>query len=60
VTSERREGPTPHGGVASEAIYLNDANELADKEDATRVEILEFDESGEVIHRTYAELTVSQ
>lgn len=56
MTSERREGATPSGGVASEIYYLNDAGELVDKEVATRAEIVELATDGNILARTYGEL----
>lgn len=57
TSSERREGPTPSGGVASEIYYLNDAGKSVDKSEATRAEIVEFDADGEVINRTYGDFS---
>lgn len=53
---ERRNGPTPNGGVASEIYYTNDEGELVDKEYATRAEIVELDAQGNRINSTYLEV----
>ena len=53
MTSERREGPTPNGGVASVAYYTDESGVLVDKSRASRVEIVELDATGNEIHRTY-------
>lgn len=56
ATKETHNGPTPNGGVRSEAYFLNDKRELVDKSIATQVEIVEFDSNGKAIHRTYGTL----
>jgi hypothetical protein len=53
---EIRTGPTPAGGVRSEIIYLDENDELVDKEVAKRVEIIEYDRDDKVIRRTYGEV----
>ncbi len=53
MTSETIEGRTPAGGVKSTAFYQDDAEQPAEKDTATRVLIVEYDESGESIQRTY-------
>jgi len=53
---ERAEGPTPNGGAYSVAIFLDDLRRPVPKEEATAVEIQEFDEDGTMIFRTYGEL----
>jgi hypothetical protein len=56
LTSERHDGPTPAGGVASVA-YWQDANGNATtKELAVAAEIVELDAGGNIIARTYAEI----
>ena len=45
--------PTPNGGVRSEAIFHDGKGNLLDEEDATHVNILEYDAAGNVIHTTY-------
>ncbi|HVK10317.1 MAG TPA: hypothetical protein VM597_16240 [Gemmataceae bacterium] len=56
MTQESRDGPTPNGGVRSTIYYLDDAGNPADKESATRCEIVEYDAQGNSIHRTHATL----
>jgi hypothetical protein len=52
-TEERINGETPKGGVYSIA-YFQDANgQPVAKEDATSIEIIEFDENDRQIWRTY-------
>jgi hypothetical protein len=53
---EKRDGPTPNGGVRSEAHYQDDAGAPAPKSKAVRVTILEFDAAGNVVWRTYGEI----
>ena len=45
MTVEKRKGPTPAGGAYSEAIYDGDGR---------LVEIVEYDETGVPVARTYA------
>lgn len=52
--AERVEGPTPAGGAYSILYYMDDRGDRSDKKDAVLVEIVEYDESGNVIYRTYA------
>lgn len=54
-TSESREHATPGGGVRSTIYYLNDARESVPKSQATAAEIVEFDEAGMEVARTYLE-----
>jgi hypothetical protein len=53
ATKKSSAGPTPNGGVRSEIHYLDDDFKPADESVATRTEIIEFDASGEQIHRTH-------
>ena len=53
VMKEVHVGPTPKGGVRSEAYYSDADGNAADKSVATRMEIVEFDAAGEVLGRTY-------
>lgn len=55
VTHERREGPTPNGGVYSIAYFSKGEDEWipCPKEEATRMEIHEFDENDNSFFRTY-------
>ena len=52
-TQERIDGPTPNGGAYSIAYFQNEGGEPITKDLASKVEILEFDQNGSVIHRTY-------
>ena len=53
MTVERREGLTPAGGVASEAIYLNDRGIEVEPDEATLVVVRELDEQGRLIAETF-------
>jgi hypothetical protein len=55
-TEERREGPTPNGGVASVAYYRDAAGNPAPKSRAAAVEVVELGRSGDAVHRTHARL----
>lgn len=55
ATSREIIGPTPNGGVRSEAIFLDKDRQLVDESVATHVEIVEYDVQGEVVARTYGE-----
>jgi hypothetical protein len=52
-TKETKLGRTPNGGIYRTAFYKDDKGNLADKSVATRVEIVEYDQDGKEIHRTY-------
>ena len=52
-TFEEYPGPTPNGGVKSLWMYMDDDSNPAPKSRASRCEIHEINESGEVIFRTY-------
>jgi hypothetical protein len=52
ATSERHDGPTPNGGAYAIAYFFDDARNPAPKDQATGVEVVEFDSRGEAIHRT--------
>jgi len=56
MTEREVVGPTPNGGVRSKAFFQDDEGEPIDQEEATRVEIVEYDAAGDVISRTYGEL----
>ena len=49
---ERAVGPTPNGGSYSEIYYRDDNGNPADKEVATRCEIVEYDAEGRAIRST--------
>lgn len=53
ATSKTLNGPTPNGGVRAEAIFLNDDHENVDEKEATATEIIEYNEQGDIIFRTY-------
>lgn len=53
ATTETRTGPTPNGGVRSEAMYQDATGNPVDKLQARYIEILEFDTHGTVVARTY-------
>ncbi len=55
-TEERRDGPTPHGGAYAIARFIDDAGNPTTKDQATQVEICEYDQAGECIFRTYGRL----
>lgn len=44
-TEERQEGPTLHGGLYAIARFTNDAGTPTPKEQATQVEICEYDQA---------------
>ncbi len=52
IYKERAEGPTPNGGSYSEIYYRDDDGNPADKEMATRCEIVEYDAGGRAISST--------
>ena len=52
ATSERHVGKTPNGGVESVAYFKDADGNPVDKEEATAVEIVEFDGDGKVVRRT--------
>ena len=56
-TSQRVDGPTPHGGVASVANFMDADGRPVEKNRAVKVEIFELDAAGNSIHRTYANLS---
>jgi hypothetical protein len=57
ATQRRVDGPTPNGGVYSIAYFRNDDGSPADEDDATKVEIVEYDEDDKVVQRTYGTST---
>lgn len=48
---------TPLGGARSEALWMDDDGKPVAPEDATRAEIVEYDEDGVVLGRTYMDST---
>ncbi len=55
ATQQRDEGPTPNGGVYSIAYFSDSEGNPTTKENATRMEIVEFDENDNGFFRTYME-----
>jgi hypothetical protein len=56
ATSERIDGRTPAGGVASVAYFLDAGGKPCPKGRAVSIEIHELDEGGETIARTYGQV----
>ena len=56
MTSETRVGATPNGGVKSIIYYRDKDGNPAEKEDAVRAEIVEFDANGQEINHTYGDI----
>jgi hypothetical protein len=54
--TERRDGPTPNGGVASVIHYRAADGDPCPRSRAVAAEVHELDASGDSIARTYAEL----
>jgi hypothetical protein len=52
-TSERIDGPTPNGGVASVAYYRDAKGNPCPKDEAVGIEIHELKANGDVFWRTY-------
>jgi hypothetical protein len=52
-TEERVDGPTPNGGTYSIAYFRDADGNPCPKERSESMEICEFDEKDECIHRTY-------
>lgn len=55
-TSERIEGPTPSGGVATLILYRDAEGNPAPKDVAVGAEVIELDDAGNHVGRTYADL----
>jgi hypothetical protein len=55
-TRERRDGPTPNGGVYSIAYYMDASGNPVPKSRATQMKIEEYDRKGNSIHRTYGSI----
>lgn len=49
ILKETHDGPTPNGGVRSEAHYFDEADNPCDKANAYKVIIYEFDQHGKEI-----------
>jgi hypothetical protein len=52
-TQERIEGPTPNGGRYSIAYFFDAARKSVPKDRATGMEVVEFNDKDDAIHRTY-------
>jgi len=55
-TSEHVVGPTPHGGAYSIAYWQDEEGQPTTKAKAKRAEIIEYDEDGKAIARTYGDI----
>lgn len=56
TTMEKRDHPTPAGGVRSVIYYRDAEGRPADKAAAAQAEVVEYDRRGRVLARTYASL----
>lgn len=56
MSTEEIVDKTPGGGVRALFIYTNDEGKDVPKEEATNVEIREYDKKGRCIRRTYGEI----
>ncbi len=56
MTVDRRDGPTPAGGVASEAVYLDERGVEVEPAEATRVVVREIDGEGRLLAETWGEI----
>jgi hypothetical protein len=56
VTSETNRHQTPNGGDYSVMYYQDAQGNPVDKKLASKAEIVEFKDNGEVVGRTYGEL----
>jgi hypothetical protein len=54
-TSERIEGPTPNGGAYSIANFLDAGRAPTTRDRAVFLEIMEYDEDGNMLFRTWME-----
>lgn len=52
-TEQRIDRPTPNGGVASIAYFLDDNRQSVPRSRATAAEIVEVDADGNQVFRTY-------
>jgi hypothetical protein len=55
-TSTRTEGPTPAGGAYAVAYWRDAQGDPCPRSEAVAAEIVEYDEDGNAIARTYADL----
>lgn len=56
MSKERIKGPTPHGGIYAIAYYQDANGQPTDKPSAVAAEIIEYDDAGGVVWRTYAKV----
>jgi len=54
ATSERTDGPTPNGGSYAIAYWRDDRGRPVEREQATMVEVVEYDERGNQVASTVA------
>jgi len=52
-TQERIEGPTPNGGAYAIMYFMDDNGDPCAEDRAARAEIVEYDQDGNGIFRTY-------
>lgn len=57
ATSQRIEGPTPQGGAYAIAYFTDGDGRPCPKARAAHAEIIEYDEAGDGIFRTYGDLS---
>ena len=50
---EKKDGKTPNGGVRSESYFMDDNKNPAPKDTATFVEVVELNEEGSIVFRSY-------
>ena len=53
MTSEKKVGPTPNGGEYSIIYYMDEDNNIVDKEKATKARGCEFDKDDNMICETW-------
>ena len=56
AAQELQIGATPNGGTRSIAYYQDSKGDPIEKEDAVSVEVIELDDDGNTVGRTYADL----
>ena len=55
MAQQRDDGPTSHGGVYTIAYFSDAKGKPSSKEDAQRIEIIEYDSTEKEVWRTYME-----
>ena len=53
ASSERKDGPTPNGGAYSIVYFQDEQGNPVEKEQATKMEAVEFDAADNQVFRTY-------